>query len=89
MVLDVRDMDEDVFYSLTDSGTSILKDEVRRDSMVKGKRCTTLICALQAILYPWRAEALPALKEILIPSDSLHITDGLTPFIFHPPNLCS
>jgi hypothetical protein len=87
IVLDIPDMDEDIYYSRGDSDEPVVKDEVRRDNTVKGKRSTAPVTAILCFWSPEDFETLPAVNEILYAPKPLSIEDGFVPFVFHPPNI--
>ncbi len=86
IVLDIPDMDEDIYYSRGDSDEPIVKDEVRRDNTVKGKRSTAPVTAILSLWSPDDFEVIPALKEMIDAEEALCIEEGFVPFVFHPPN---
>lgn len=87
LVLDIPDMDEDIYYRRADSEEYTVKDEVRRDGSVKGKRISV---RMHAIPNPWSPAdfvIVPTFKEMLSFPDSPRLEDGFLPYIFHPPNI--
>lgn len=89
LVLDIPDMDEDIYYRKSASEDYVVKDEVRRDGSIKGKRISVRI---HAIPNPWSPSdfvVVPTFKEMLAAPDSIRLEDGFLPHIFHPPNVVS
>lgn len=85
IVLDIPDMDEDIYYRKAHLKEYTVKDEVRRDGAVKGKRVTVRIHAIPNLWGPLDYVFIPTLKEILTEPESLDLNEGFVPFIFHPP----
>lgn len=89
LVLDIPDMDEDIYYRRADSKEYAVKDEVRRDGSVKGKRISVRIHAIPNPWSPVDFVIVPTFREMLASHDSPRPEDGFLPHIFHPPNVIS